>query len=88
MVINVVKKPIVVQAVQWDGMNVEEVKEFAGDNVEFVYPTMDDSIVFATIHTLEGDMAVSVGGYIIRGIDGEFYPCKEEIFRKTYMKVD
>lgn len=88
MIINVVKRPIVVQALQWTGANIEEVKQFAGDKIDFIYPTMDDSVVFATVHTLEGDMTAFVGSYIIRGIDGEFYPCKEEIFNKTYMKVD
>ena len=37
------------------------------------------------IKTLEGDMNVSKGGYIIKGIKGEFYPCKEDIFKKTYI---
>ena len=37
------------------------------------------------IKTLEGDMNVSKGGYIIKGIKGEFYPCKEDIFKKTYV---
>lgn len=37
------------------------------------------------IKTLEGDMNVSKGDYIIKGIKGEFYPCKEDIFKKTYL---
>ena len=37
------------------------------------------------IKTLEGDMNVSKGDYIIKGIKGEFYPCKEDIFKKTYV---
>lgn len=40
------------------------------------------------IHTLEGDMKASVGDYIITGVDGERYPCKPEIFKKTYELVD
>lgn len=40
------------------------------------------------IHTLEGDMKASVGDYIITGIDGEQYPCKPDIFNKTYSKVE
>ena len=39
------------------------------------------------IRTLEGDMRVSVGDYVIRGVDGEFYPCKPDIFAKTYKAV-
>ena len=40
------------------------------------------------IHTLEGDMKASVGDYIIRGVNGEKYPCKPDIFNKTYEKVE
>lgn len=39
------------------------------------------------IHTLEGDMKCNKGDYIIKGVDGEFYPCKQEIFEKTYELV-
>lgn len=41
-----------------------------------------------TIHTLEGDVLASEGYYIIKGVAGEFYPCKPEIFEKTYEKVE
>lgn len=40
------------------------------------------------IHTLEGDMKANVGDYIITGVNGEQYPCKPDIFEKTYEKVD
>lgn len=40
------------------------------------------------IHTLEGDMLASVGDYIITGVDGEQYPCKPNIFEKTYELVE
>lgn len=41
-----------------------------------------------TIHTLEGDMIASKGDYIITGVDGEQYPCKPDIFEKTYEPVE
>lgn len=41
-----------------------------------------------TIHTLEGDMKANVGDYIITGVQGEQYPCKKEIFEKTYVPVN
>lgn len=41
-----------------------------------------------SIRTLEGDMKISEGDYIIKGVSGEFYPCKPEIFEKTYEVVD
>mgnify|MGYP006872972866 CR=1 FL=1 len=40
------------------------------------------------IHTLEGDMLASIGDYIITGVDGEQYPCKPDIFEKTYTRID
>nr|DAS46923.1 MAG TPA: PGDYG protein [Caudoviricetes sp.] len=40
------------------------------------------------IHTLEGDMKASIGDYIITGVNGEKYPCKPDIFKKTYEKVE
>ena len=40
------------------------------------------------IHTLEGDMKASIGDYIVTGIDGEKYPCKPDIFEKTYTPVE
>ena len=75
-----VKKPIYVEAVQWTGNNVSEVDNFINhailcENKELIIPT------------LEGDMRVSIGDYIIKGIKGEFYPCKPDIFRETYNKV-
>ena len=47
------------------------------------YQTKEEKI----IHTLEGDMKASVGDYIITGVNGEQYPCKPDIFEKTYKKV-
>ena len=41
-----------------------------------------------TIHTLEGVMRASVGDYVIKGVNGELYPCKPDIFKKTYDVVD
>ena len=40
------------------------------------------------IHTLEGDMKASIGDYIITGVNGEKYPCKPDIFHKSYEKVE
>lgn len=40
------------------------------------------------IHTLEGDMIVSPGDYVIKGVKGEFYPCKPDIFEQTYEPIE
>lgn len=76
------KKPVEIEAVQWNGDNLKEVLEFSKD----AYLGKDDRTLF--IETLEGDMKASIGDYIIKGVNGEFYPCKPDIFEKTYDKAD
>ncbi len=84
------KKPVVIEAVKWTGINLEEIKTFVGKDLE--YNILDTAWevgkgaphVFMKIHTLEGDHECTVGDFIIKGVNGEFYPCKPEIFEKTY----
>ena len=83
-----VKRPIPVKALQWTGMNIQECKDFVGEDLDIQYPTLDDSVVLLVLNTLEGKMQVPWGAYIIQGVDGEFYACKESIFNKTYEQVD
>lgn len=75
------KKPVEIQAVQWNGENIKEVLDFSKD----AYLGKDDCTLF--VETLEGDMKASIGDYIIKGVNGEFYPCKPDIFEKTYEKA-
>ena len=77
------KKPVIVEAVIWTGNNIEEVKELAKNAVEHII-FVDNNLY---IETLEGNMNVSIGDYIIKGIAGEFYPCKPDIFKETYETV-
>ena len=77
------KKPVIVEAVIWTGNNIDEVKELAKNAVEHII-FVDNNLY---IETLEGNMNVSVGDYIIKGIAGEFYPCKPDIFKETYETV-
>ncbi len=87
------KKPVVIEAIQWNGTNLDEIKAFVGDSLE--YEILDAAykvgkaapVVAMTIHTLEGDHRASVGDYIIKGVHGEFYPCKPDIFEMTYEAV-
>ena len=76
------KKPIVIEAICWTGDNVDSVLRF------------DQSILGPYWHkdhleipTLEGRMTASVGDWIIRGVKGELYPCKPDIFEATYEPV-
>lgn len=75
-----VKKPVIIEAIQWTGDNSLDVSEFC-QGPESKYEFKGDALF---IHTLEGSMRASLGDYIIKGVDGEFYPCKPQIFEKTY----
>lgn len=83
------KKPVVVDAIQWNGENIEEVKNFVGDALSFFtwFNNRSKKEIELTISTLEGKLEVTVGDYIIKGVEGEFYPCKPNIFEKTYEMV-
>lgn len=76
------KKPVVIEAVQWSGNNLNEILDFMKDKQPNYYE--DDEKKLLTIQTLEGNMIASVGDYIIKGVQGEFYPCKPDIFEQTY----
>lgn len=77
------KKPVVIEAVQYDGENAAEIGHFAGLNASIMGRQKA-----LTIHTLEGNMHVSPGDYVIRGVSNEFYPCKPDIFAQTYEEVE
>ena len=67
------KKPVIIEAIQWTGKNLSEIDNFMGGTVENKGTTL-------IIHTLEGDMKANIGDYIIKGVNGEFYPCKSDLF--------
>lgn len=79
------KKPVIIDAIQFksDGPdNHYDVMEFMGcTNDVFDNTTTPRSVI---IRTLEGDMRAASGDWIIRGVKGEFYPCKPDIFAATY----
>ncbi len=77
------KKPVVIEAIQWDGKNFHEILDFAPKKVNWEVNT-SKNINFLEVSTLEGILQASVGDYIIKGVKGEFYPIKEEIFNLTY----
>lgn len=74
------KKPIVIDAIQWKGNNVTEIATLGGAE-EYEQDFIGDDLV---IRTLEGNMTASKGDWIIKGVNGELYPCKPDIFEKTY----
>ena len=86
------KKPVEVEAIQIHG-NVSELKAFLEGNGEVnLYDTAYEVRAFpprteVVIHTLEGDMKAHDGDYIIKGVKGEYYPCRKDIFEETYEEI-
>lgn len=78
------KKPVVIEAVNWTGKNMGEL--FAFMNAGEIEEDFLSSEI--KIKTLEGVITASKGDWIIKGVKGEFYPCKPDIFEATYEKVD
>ena len=91
------KKPVEIEAVQFDGHNHGKVSAFMGcacgyggrpirDNCPYDHSKAGPKLI--VIRTLEGDMTAIRGDWIIKGVKGEFYPCKNEIFLATYEAVE
>lgn len=88
------KKPVVIEAVQWSNNNrdmfdfltttVNQTIVGSGDNFYIDHNKVEGGLV---IKTLEGEHIADLGDWIIKGVKGEFYPCKNEIFRLTYEEV-
>lgn len=78
------KRPVVIEAVQWTGDNTAEIANFT--NAEWSRNHNGNTTL--EIPTLEGVMTASKGDFIIKGVNGEFYPCKPDIFEKTYELVE
>lgn len=87
------KKPVVVDCWRFDRKQAES-------NFAYDYPMVNDMALLTSVEnalerkhrfyidTLEGQMTVSDGDYIIKGVNGEFYPCKPDIFHKTYEIIE
>jgi len=81
------KLPVEIEALQFKlGMDSDIIAGFV--TVDFDYSTGDgEEVICMSIPTLEGELNVSDGDWIIKGVKGEFYPCKPEIFAMTYEEV-
>jgi len=80
------KKPVVIEAVQFTN-NTAEILEFCGGDAYIATKDENDNMTLL-ITTLEGSRLAIKGDWIIKGIKGEFYPCKPDIFEATYEKVE
>lgn len=84
------KRPIEVEAIQWTGSArcLRLLKRVWDPQFEASFVTFWTNSGAIEIKTLEGNVIANPGSYIIRGVKGEFYPCREDIFNKTYERVE
>jgi len=79
------KMPVVIEAMLYNGENANKVAAWCGGEVtdDSVRDDDQDVTTYVRIKTLEGDMLAAPGDYVIKGVNGEFYPCKPDIFAKN-----
>lgn len=83
------KKPVVIEAIQYHReKNINQVQAWFDRYPDSRALGYDADLNEYFIKTLEGDMFLSSGDFIIRGIAGEFYPCKPDIFHQTYEAIE
>ena len=92
------KKPVIIEAIQWNGenhremfdflTNYEKTNDFMSTSGENFYIDHEKTKGGLIIRTLEGEHIATIGDFIIKGVNGEFYPCKSDIFEKTYEKAE
>lgn len=89
MVHKYIKRPIAIEAIQFTRANWDEVVEFTkGAAINLTIEKCINGKATCIIPTLEGDHIASEFDYIIKGVRGEFYPCKRDIFLETYELAD
>ena len=86
------KIPVAIQAIQWTGMNLKDVIAFTGLHPSAEKWTWEEYQEVVDneglkIFTLEGPLFAKIGDFIIRGVKGEFYPCRKDIFEETYEEL-
>lgn len=82
------KKPVVIEAMKFKRETYDDLREFTDRAANCLkIPRSPNGLAECNIDTLEGPLIATEGDYIIKGIQGEFYPCKPDIFEQTYEKV-
>jgi len=81
------KKPVVIDAVQFDGSNHKAMMEFSEGNCVSCKPWKENYSMLE-VRTLEGVMEGGIGDWLIRGVKGEYYFCKDDIFQLTYENAE
>jgi len=82
------KKPVVIEATQLINNEFRSLDDIPFSDCKNWKTGKDEQGFFVSIPTLEGEMKARNNDWIIRGVNGEYYPCKPDIFEKTYEKVD
>jgi len=90
------KKPVVIEALKWTGENQRGMYNFLGGDENKPMEVSNDNFYInhglvrggLIIKTLEGEHVANIGDYIIKGVKGEYYPCKPDIFEQTYEAVE
>ena len=86
-----IKKPVEVEAQEVRIGTIMQVKEWCNGEIATEFSTLNkdktDILLGIKIKTLEGEMLAKIGDWIIKGVKGEFYPCKPDIFEATYEKI-
>jgi hypothetical protein len=87
------KIPVEIEALEWDGSNLREIIDFTGLHPsarKWTWGQYEEIVKKdgLKIFTLEGPLSASIGDMIVKGVNGEFYPCKPDIFKKTYVEVE
>lgn len=82
------KKPVIIEAVQFQGdlSTATLIRAWTGRDIRVMQDEISGQIDLY-VQTLEGEMHASPGDWIIKGVKGEFYPCKPDIFKETYEPV-
>ena len=87
-----VSKPVVIEAMQYTEENRHAILEWAKGDVTSrkIRSSLDNTKwpIALAIETIEGEVFASLGDWIVKGIEGEFYPCKDSIFRAKYEEKD
>lgn len=82
------KKPIVIDAIQWTGVNWEEIGRFVGNAASLAKENGKNILLIDTLESGKNKFQATEGDFIIKGIKGEFYACKPDIFKATYESAD
>ena len=80
-------KPCVIEAIPFTKDTVNEILVWTNGDATVHHEVIFEDVIFLVINTLEGAMKANLGDYIIKGLRGEFYPCKPDVFHKKYLEL-